>query len=168
MRHLDPQARTPTDALQDLYEREAGPLRRIVSSVVRAPEAVIDDACQVAWSRLIPRQKTISPETTLSWLVTTASREAIRLNRRADRDVSLEALVDEPAQERLPEVPSADEVAAQRDRLTQIQYLPRRQQQLVWLHGLGLTYKEMAGYTGSSRRTVERQLLRAKHALRAA
>ena len=47
-----------------------------------------------------------------------------------------------------------------------IGHLPPRQQRLVWLQGLGLTYEEMAGYTGASTRTVERQLLRAKRTLR--
>ena len=36
----------------------------------------------------------------------------------------------------------------------------------MWLAGLGLSYAEMADYTHASRRTVERQLLRAKHTLR--
>jgi RNA polymerase sigma factor (sigma-70 family) len=43
--------------------------------------------------------------------------------------------------------------------------LPQRQRQMVWLHGAGLSYVEIAAATGCTRRTVERQLLRAKRAL---
>jgi RNA polymerase sigma factor (sigma-70 family) len=46
--------------------------------------------------------------------------------------------------------------------LSEVGRLPERQQRLVWMHAAGLTYVEMAGRTGESRRTVERQLLRAK------
>ena len=66
-----------------------------------------------------------------------------------------------------PAAPPAllDELVEQRARLESIRTLPERQQRLVWLQGLGLTYTEMAGQTGETRRTVERQLLRAKRTL---
>jgi DNA-directed RNA polymerase specialized sigma24 family protein len=43
----------------------------------------------------------------------------------------------------------------------------RTKQRLLWLHALGLTYAEIALYAGCTPRTVERQLLRAKRAMRA-
>ena len=156
--------------LEALYATHAQPLRRIVSRSVDVSEPLVEDACQVAWSRLILRLGAVRREAVLSWLVTTASREAVKLSRRADRDVSLQELADEghdPSQ-LTRWTPPADEVAELRARLRQVQELPRRQQQLVWLHGFGLSYEEMAAYTGASRRTVERQLLRAKRTLRAA
>ena len=61
-----------------------------------------------------------------------------------------------------------DEIAQLRARLDEIRALPERQQRLIWLQGLGLTYLEMADYTQATTRTVERQLMRAKRALRAA
>jgi RNA polymerase sigma factor (sigma-70 family) len=155
----------PRDELEELYTTHAAQLRRIVAAGVRAPDAVIDDACQIAWSRLIRRRGEVRREATLAWLVTTASREAIRSNGRHERELSLDGLGEQAA--RIPPVPGPDEVVVQRERLAQVTALPRRQQRLVWLHGLGLNYCEMARYTGDSRRTVERQLLRAKHALRA-
>ncbi len=156
----------PADPVTELYAVHATRLRRIVGSGIRAQEAVIDDACQAAWSRLIPRAGTVRPEATLSWLVTTASREAVKLVRREEREVSLDALIECDAP--LPEAPELDATVAVRERLGAVRRLPARQQQLVWLAGLGLSYKEMAAYTQLTRRTVERQLLRAKHALRAA
>ncbi len=152
------------DPVATLYAAHSARLRRIVKSGVRTQEAVIEDACQAAWSRLIPRVSTVNPEARLSWLVTTASREAIKLTRRAERDVSLEVLG--AAEVELPVVAGPEETVAWRERLHGVGALPVRQQQLVWLAGLGLNYEEMADYTRSSRRTVERQLLRAKHALR--
>ena len=154
------------EVVAQLYAQHARSLRRIVRSGVRAPEAVIDDACQIAWSRLIPRVRAVRPDAALPWLVTTASREAIRLLRRGDREVSLEQLLDEGAA--LPPSGGLDEVVGLRDRLDAVSALPIRQQQLVWLAGLGFSYEEMADRTGATRRTVERQLLRAKHTLKAA
>jgi RNA polymerase sigma factor (sigma-70 family) len=133
---------------------------------VRASDAVIDDACQVAWSRLLARADAVAPEAALSWLVTTASREAIKLSRRCERDISLEALADDDVE--LPAGSGTEERFALRDRLDAVRALPVRQQQLVWLAGLGFSYGEMAERAQVSRRTVERQLLRAKHALREA
>jgi RNA polymerase sigma factor (sigma-70 family) len=153
-----------SEVVAELYARHARRLRRIVGSGVRAPDAVIDDACQVAWSRLIPRAGAVRPEAALSWLVTTASREAIRLTRRGERELPLDELADENVAPALTGNP--DELLGFRERLGAVRTLPVRQQQLVWLAGLGFSYEEMADCTGATRRTVERQLLRAKHALR--
>jgi RNA polymerase sigma factor (sigma-70 family) len=149
-----------------LYSLHARRLRRIVGSGVRAPDAVIDDACQFAWSCLIPRVGEVRSEAALAWLVTTARREAIRLLSRDGRELPLDAL--STNDELLGENHGPESVVAMRDRLDQVGRLPERQQRLVWLAGLGFSYEEMAGHTGDSRRTVERQLLRAKHALEAA
>ncbi len=39
---------------------------------------------------------------------------------------------------------------------------------MLWLHGIGLSYADIADSTGCTLRTVERQLLRAKRTMRAA
>jgi DNA-directed RNA polymerase specialized sigma24 family protein len=64
-----------------------------------------------------------------------------------------------------PQGRGADELVALRERLGAVRALPLRQQRLVWLAGLGFSYVEMAEQTRQTRRTVERQLLRAKHVL---
>jgi RNA polymerase sigma factor (sigma-70 family) len=105
----------------------------------------------------------------LPWLVTTAERQAFKLTRRETREVSLERVLEEA-----PEPPdrlkgqAPDEVVEHRQRLADIGRLPTRQQRLVWLHGLGLSYDEIAAREGCTLRTVERQLLRAKRTMRAA
>ncbi|HEY2259448.1 MAG TPA: sigma-70 family RNA polymerase sigma factor [Solirubrobacteraceae bacterium] len=153
------------DELAALYRALAGRLRQIVGARVHAPDPVIEDACQLAWIRLIRHRAHVRRETALGWLATTAMREAFRLLRHDRRVVSLDDLAEGPA---TPVAPSVDELAEQRARLDTIGGLPERQQRLVWLQGLGLSYSEMAGYTGVTPRTVERQLLRAKRALREA
>ncbi|MGB9186230.1 MAG: sigma-70 family RNA polymerase sigma factor [Solirubrobacteraceae bacterium] len=155
-----------SEEMTALYCELNASLRRIVRFNVHAPEALLEDACQVAWSRLLRRAGTVDREKTLAWLVTTATREALRLLRRADRDLPLETLAHFGGESRA--APAPDQVVELRARLDAIGALPVRQQRLVWLQGLGLSYAEMSGYTGSSPRAVERQLLRAKQTLRSA
>src|SRR5579859_5697423 len=158
---------TADDDLAALYEAHALQLRQIVNFSIRAPDALIDDACQVAWSRLIRYRGTFRRDATLAWLVTTAKREALRLVRRSTRELSLDQLrdgEDEPMAVGF-EPAAPDEIAELHARLDQVRALPPRQQRLLWLQGLGLSYAEMACYTGASTRTVERQLMRAKRSL---
>ena len=65
----------------------------------------------------------------------------------------------------LPAPALIDDLVEQKHRLESIRALPERQRRLVWLQGLGLSYREMAGETGMTRRTVERQLMRARSSL---
>ena len=167
MHDLIATADTRSDEIGELYAALSPRLRQIVRFGVRAPDALIEDACQVAWSRLIRHRGSVRREAALAWLVTTASREALKLIRRSDRELSLDELAErdrEPAYACGATAP--EEIVELRSRLDLIRGLPPRQQRLVWLQGLGLSYAEMAGYTGVSTRTVERQLLRAKRALR--
>lgn len=151
--------------LSDLYGALAGQLQQIVRANVRAPDVVIDDACQAAWSRLVGHRGGVRHESALAWLTTTASREALRLMRRAQREAPLDAL--DACSPAVVLTAPPDQLAEFRARLDTIRALPRRQQRLMWLHGMGFTYSEIAEYTGDSERTVERQLLRAKRRLRA-
>ena len=151
----------------ELYAALSKRLEHIVRSDVRAPEAVIEDACQFAWSRLIHHCHRVRRDTALSWLATTAIREAFKLIRRDGRELSLDAalaITGEPPL--LLDAPRTEELVEQHERLAELRYLPERQQRLLWLHGFGFTYDEMARHTGSTPRTVERQLLRAKRRLR--
>jgi len=103
----------------------------------------------------------------LSWLTRTAIHEAFKLIRREGRELSLEATLELAGDAALAlRVPGPDELAEQAERLDGIRKLSRRQQRMVWLHGLGLSYAEIAVYEGCTTRTVERQLLRAKRSLR--
>ena len=74
----------------ELYGLLAGRLEQIVRLDVRAPEVVIEDACQFAWSRLLHHRDRVHRETVLSWLARTAVHEAFKLSRRDRREASLD------------------------------------------------------------------------------
>jgi RNA polymerase sigma factor (sigma-70 family) len=149
--------------VEELYRLLSPRLRQIVRSDVRASDAVIEDACQIAWSRLIRHSERVRRETVLSWLATTAVREAFRLSRRDRRELSLDAELERTGElPLLSSAPGPAELFELHDRLAEVEQLPVRQQRLVWMHAAGLTYVEIADRTGDTRRTVERQLLRAK------
>jgi RNA polymerase sigma factor (sigma-70 family) len=154
-------------ALDALYARLATRLERIVRLDVRAPDAVIEDACQFAWSRLASRAGRVRSEGALSWLAQTAVHEAIKLLRRSSRDLSLELAAQEsPGILSTATTAGPEELFEHRERLDAIGTLPERQQQMLWLQGIGFTYDDIAATTGCTNRTVERQLLRAKRTLR--
>ncbi len=153
--------------VSELYGELSKRLEQIVRVDVRAPDAVIEDACQFAWSRLVHHHDRVHRETSLAWLVKTAVHEAFKLIRRDGRELSLEAALEASSEAALPlGAPTPDELVVARERLAQLGALPERQRRLLWLQGLGLTYAEMAQRTGCTQRTVERQLLRAKRTVR--
>ncbi len=153
----------------ELYVDLSRRLEQIVRSDIRAPELVIEDACQFAWSMLVHHAGRVRREAVLSWLATTAIREAFRLIRREGQELSLDHAVEVACDRVRPGCTlGPEELIVCHERLDSIRSLPERQQRLLWLHLLGLSYAEMATHTGCSRRTVERQLLRAKRAVRAA
>ena len=145
-----------------LFARDAVRVRRLVRLSVSAPDAVVEDACQVAWMRLVSDPSRVCAAAATGWLVRVAVREAMRGARRTGRDLSLEEIVTDRGDVGEPGGATADEIAEQRSRLDAIGALPERQRRLVWLRGLGFTYREMAGETGDTVRTVERQLDRAR------
>ena len=147
----------------ELYGRLARRLEHRVRLDVRAPDVVIEDACQFAWSRLLHHRHRVHREAVMSWLVRTAVHEAFKLLQRDGRELSLEA----ESEEALP-CPDAAlcELIECRERLAELGRLPERQQRAVWMHALGLNYTEIARYEGCTTRTVERQLLRARHTIR--
>jgi RNA polymerase sigma factor (sigma-70 family) len=152
--------------LTRLYTTLAGPLERIVRLDVRAPDVVVEDACQFAWARLIDRGRGVRQEATLSWLATTAVREALKLISRRQRELSLEAALDQLGEASMP--PSPEQPHLRLDLLDGMRALPARQQRFLWMQALGLSYAEMAAREQCTLRTVERQVLRAKHGFRAA
>ncbi len=154
----------------ELYRSVSRRLEEIVRLDVRhASDLVVEDACQFAWDRLVRHRARVRRETALAWLAKTAVREAVRLLGREGRFLSLDAAIELSGEAAAPgESPSVDELTVRRERLQAISELPERQRRLVWLHALGLNYVEMAAETGDTTRTVERQLRRARRALREA
>jgi RNA polymerase sigma factor (sigma-70 family) len=154
--------------IDGLYRAHAGRLHLIVRrDVHEVHDAVIEDACQFAWSRLVSQAARIRRETALNWLARTAVNEALKLVARQRREVSLELTESAEAPEMAQLGPGPDDVAEARDRLALTAGLPARQQRILWLHALGLSYTEIARRTGCTTRTVERQLLRARSTMQA-
>src|SRR4029077_8405829 len=108
------------------------------------------------WFRLLQHSHRVHRETVLAWLATTAAREALRLLHRG-RELPLDAGVEHDGR---PGTPA--ELIERRERLRGVERLPERQQRVVWLHALGLSYAEIALHEGGTRRTGDRQLLRAR------
>jgi RNA polymerase sigma factor (sigma-70 family) len=150
----------------ELYGQLARRLEHIVRLDVRAPDVVIEDACQFAWSRLLDHRHRVHRETVMSWLARTAVHEAFKLVRRDGRELSLDAdyVDDRPPGPGSPATPH--ELIECRERLAGVRRLPERQQRVLWLHALGLSYAEIAVEEGCTERTVERQLLRARQRVR--
>jgi RNA polymerase sigma factor (sigma-70 family) len=151
----------------ELYGSLARRLEQIVRLDVRASDVVIEDACQFAWCRLLHHSQRVHRETVMAWLARTAVHEALKLLRRDHRELSLNVVLedgDEPAWAVDPATP--EQQLECRERIGELRGLPRRQQRVVWLHAFGLSYTEMATHEGCTPRTVDRQLLRARQAIR--
>ena len=84
------------DEVAELFAAQGVRVRRLVRTSVRAPEPLIEDACQLAWIRLFLCRERVRRETATAWLVKTAVHEAFKLMRRDRRDLSLDALSEDP------------------------------------------------------------------------
>ena len=156
-----------TNDLDELYVSLSGRLEQIVRIDVRAQDVVIEDACQFAWSRLVHHRGRVQRDSTLSWLARTAVHEAVKQVRRDNRELSLDAAIESDGDAVIGlSAPAPDELIAARERLAEVELLPERQRRLLWMQGVGLSYREMSARTGSSQRTVERQLIRARKKVR--
>jgi RNA polymerase sigma factor (sigma-70 family) len=152
----------------ELYAELAVRLERIVRREVRAEVPLIEDACQFAWWRLVVHAHRVERTAALSWLAKTAMHEAVKLVRRAERDVPLEAQIDGAGEAAIPSRwPGPDQVAEHRAQLELLRALPVRQRTVLLLQAAGFSYGETAGSLGLSRRTVERQIMRGRRKLRA-
>lgn len=74
----------------DLYRRYNPRLLRTVRSVIHGSDALVEDACQYAWTTLLRRQP--DRDSLLGWLATVAIHEAYRLSRQALRHAALDDL----------------------------------------------------------------------------
>lgn len=164
------------EEIAETYRLLARRLEHIVRAGVPVSDALVEEACQAAWGRLLDHRESIRSDCALSWLTTTAVREALKLQRRERRQLSLDAAIDRDGDGALGLVPGPqtavpalgpETLVERRERLAALGALPRRQQRLLWLRALGLSYAEISRQTGDSTRTVERQLLRARQRLKA-
>jgi RNA polymerase sigma factor (sigma-70 family) len=156
---------SPTD-VGELYGLLAKRLEQIVRLDVGAPDPVVEDACQFAWSRLVHHGHRVHRETVMTWLARTAVHEAFKLVRRDRRELSLDAAGEHATPAARLSFPAPEAAVESRERLGQVRGLPERQQRVLWMHAVGWSYVEIAAHEGCTVRTVERQLLRARKTLR--
>jgi RNA polymerase sigma factor (sigma-70 family) len=163
----EPQSPVSATDLGVLFSALGPRLEGIVRGDVQAPGPVIEDACQCAWARLVIHADRVGSDRVLSWLARTAVREAFRLSDRHRHELSLEAAIEGGEEQFASPAQGPDLLFEHRERLASLSALPARQRRLAWMHAAGYTYDEISAGTGYTRRTVERQLLRAKQRLRA-
>ena len=158
-----------SDDVGELYVELGRRLEQIVRRDVRAPAPLIEDACQFAWWRLLVHAHRVQRNAALSWLAKTAVHEALKLIRREERDLSLDARLEGGGEASLfGRSPGPDEVAEQGEQVELLRVLPARQRMVLVLQAAGFSYEETAASLGMSRRTVERQIMRGRQELRAA
>ncbi len=150
-----------------LYRHYSARLEQIVRSGVRSSDAVIEDACQFAWCTLVLHRARVREDTVLGWLVKTAIREALKLSRRAARELSLDEALACGVDPASP-TPGPWELLVQREQVAAVRALGVRRQRIVWLKALGFSYSEIAQLESCTPRTIDRHLGRARSALRAA
>ena len=160
-----------TDQIAALYRREAALVSRAVSRQARVPADVLEDACQTAWTRLCSHSEVdvACPAAAVSWLVVTATRVAWRYSKARERptEVDLEAeFADRELLVAAAGSPDPFDVVIRRDEArARLVLLSNRQRRMIALQAAGLTYDEISADTGATRRTVERQILSARHKL---
>lgn len=155
----------------ELYRVHHDRLVRAVAGAVTAPQALIEDACQQAWSILMRRQ----PDrglTLFAWLRTVAVHEAYRLSREERRDARLEDLAGDGEWEAwealLGSSGSLDDAIEARRALATLAALPATQRQDLTLRVAGFRYDEIAELGGRPRSTnnVNKHLVKARARIR--
>jgi DNA-directed RNA polymerase specialized sigma24 family protein len=175
----------PTSASREselaaFYAKHANRLHRIVAARAhRLGDAVIDDACQFAWTTISGRPDVTLDARGLNWLATVAIRQAwddgTRLQRERPAGGFQPTLPNEGVANRELPQPPADEldvleqVANRIEHETRVQQphtlLPRERRDL-YLHACGFKYQEIAHMTRSTYTAVNRRITEARARLR--
>jgi RNA polymerase sigma factor (sigma-70 family) len=152
----------------DLYERHHQALLIAVAHAINGSGALIEDACQTAWTILLRRQ----PEraSVFAWLYVVAIHEAYRLSAIERRELHLEDLAIEGDWETIlaGRVTVDDQLEAV-EALRALAGLPDRQRRDLSLRVGGFSYREIAAMTGGRTFTnVNKHLVKARTAIRRA
>jgi RNA polymerase sigma factor (sigma-70 family) len=153
----------------ELFASYNDDLMRRVKALVRTSDAIVEDACAIAWTQFLRHQ----PERGRSWrawLKTTAVREAWALDRQRRETKSLSAttedgwIVVEPVDPR-DQFDVHDELDAAVQVLEQ---LPPRLRRIAFLRATGHRYREISEITGDSRTRITALVGRANDHIREA
>lgn len=144
---------------EQLYRQHHLALLRAVAHVVNAPPALIEDACQMAWTTLLRNQP--RRETIFGWLRRVAIHEAYRLSAIDRRDARFE---------QIPPLATDDEALDHalraREALRALAALPDRQGRDMTMRVAGYSYKEIAALTGRTYTNVDKTLDKARAGIR--
>jgi DNA-directed RNA polymerase specialized sigma24 family protein len=140
----------------------------------QADDAIIADACAIAWLKLVRRPDITLDGNGAAWLKTTAAREAWRLMDRGAEILAGVFLTNPDDADELaePATLDGDPVAAainhetQRERVEQFATLKARERRDLVLNAGGYTYHEIATLTGSSYTAVNRRISEGRARLR--
>jgi hypothetical protein len=147
----------------ELFERHAAALRVTVTRAVHTSSTNVQDACSFAWLQLLRTKPAC--EHAFAWLRTTAIREAVKLEQRGRRTLSLERAELPPlADSRQDFGRRVEDVLLARAALSGARLRPR-EARLVGLRVCGYDRRSMVELTGDSARAVDRQLVRAQRKL---
>jgi RNA polymerase sigma factor (sigma-70 family) len=149
----------------EIYRTLSPRVLALVRSQVTTSAENVEDACHFAWAAFLRRSDEVEHAAALSWVATTAVHEAYKLIRKQQRAVSLDQALESEAVPPTLHAAAPAERAEQRERLDLVRRLPDRQRRIVLLQAAGLSHEEIARATGDTRRTVERQLYRARNTL---
>jgi RNA polymerase sigma factor (sigma-70 family) len=153
-----------------LYRAHHTRLLCLIAHDVSARPQVIEDACAFAWAELLARQ----PERTsiVGWLRVVARREALRLARRDRATVLMSAIDPDVLAQRQRSTSchraSADDHREALEALSLVAALPQRKRRFLAAKVAGYSYDEIAAQLGVSYTNVNRHLVRARSAVRAA
>jgi RNA polymerase sigma factor (sigma-70 family) len=149
----------------DLYRCHHQALLIAVSQAINGSSALIEDACQTAWTILVRRQ----PEraSVLAWLYVVAVHEAYRLSRIERRDAHLEDLaLDCDWQQVLADRGTLEDQIEALEALRALANLPDRERRDLTLRVAGFKYREIAEMTGRTYTNVNKHLVKARALLR--
>jgi DNA-directed RNA polymerase specialized sigma24 family protein len=163
------------EQLARFYAVNAGRLRRTVSGkTIGLNRAVIDEACAIAWERLVRRPDIdLTCHQAFWWLYKVAVREAWRLGRGHPHEEPVGGLngADE-LNEPLSDDPDVHDLVADRVELATLRgvlgELHWRERRELLLYAYGFSYEEIMAITRTSYTAVNRWLVRGKKALREA
>jgi RNA polymerase sigma factor (sigma-70 family) len=152
----------------ELYRRHHQALLIAVSHAINGSGALIEDACQTAWTILLRRQP--DRASVFAWLYVVAIHEAYRLSAIERRELHLEDLAIEGDWETIlaGSLTVEDQLEAL-EALRALAALPDRQRHDLSLRVAGFTYREIAQLTGGRTYTnANKHLTKARAAIRRA
>lgn len=170
--HTDQPSKTATAPRRgdeaDLYRRHHQALLIAVSHAINGSGALIEDACQSAWTILLRRHP--DRASVFAWLYVVAIHEAYRLSAIERRELHLEDLAVEGDWETIlaGRVTVEDQLEAL-EALRALAGLPDRQRRDLSLRVAGFTYREIAAMTeGRTYTNVNKHLVKARARIRRA